>query len=349
MVDGGAWRAAVAFPHEDAMNLAVTERGPALLDDALVCDMTMPWTAYGRAELRRRSLPRMKESGFDLVSLTLAADVQSQIDVLKSCARERRSFALQPELYRLIDGVDDILAAKRDGVLALSFNIQGTNALAGNIDMVGLFYDLGVRHMLLAYNKKNLVGDGCHERTDSGLSHFGIELIEEMNRVGMMVDCSHTGYRSSMEAMEVSNVPVIFSHSNPRALWEHDRNIRDDQAKACAATGGLVGVNGVGIFMGDNDASTAMLFRQIDYYAGLIGTEHIGFGLDFVYDTDAMRHSMADMKSPAKGNYDKMTAFFQPEQLPELVDLMLARGYPEKAIRGILGENFLRVARQVWR
>lgn len=331
------------------MNLAVSERGRTLLDDALVCDMTMPWTAYGRGELRSESLPRMQRSGFDLVSLTLAADVQSQIDVLKSCARERRRIALQPERYRLIDSVDDILAAKRDGVLALSFNLQGTNCLAGNLDMVGLFYDLGVRHMLLAYNKKNLVGDGCHERTDAGLSLFGIELIEEMNRVGMIVDCSHTGYRTTMEAMEVSRAPVIFSHSNPKALWEHDRNIRDDQARACAATGGLVGVNGVGIFMGENDASTSTLFRQVDYYMDLIGPEHIGLGLDFVYDTDAMRRSMAEMKSPAKGNYEKMTAFFQPEQLPELVDLMLARGYPDSAIRGILGGNYLRVARQVWR
>ena len=96
------------------MNLAVSERGRTLLDDALVCDMTMPWTAYGRADLRNESLPRMQRSGFDLVSLTLAADVQSQIDVLKSCARERRRFALQPERYRLVDGVDDILAARRD-------------------------------------------------------------------------------------------------------------------------------------------------------------------------------------------------------------------------------------------
>lgn len=331
------------------MTYSPSEQARALLGDTLVCDMTMPWTAYGRAELRAESLPRMHRSGFDLVSLTLAADVQSQIDVLKSCARERRRFALQPDRYKLIDGVDDIMRARRDGLLALSFNLQGTNCLHGNIDMVGLFYDLGVRHMLLAYNKKNLVGDGCHERTDGGLSDFGIELIQEMNRVGMIVDGSHCGYRTTMEAMEVCKAPFIFSHSNPKALWEHDRNIRDDQAKACAATGGLIGVNGVGIFMGDNDASTPVLFKQIDYYVNLVGPEHIGLGLDFVYDTDAMRRSMADMKSPGRGNYDKMTAFFQPEQLPELVDMMLARGYPESAIRGILGENYLRVGRQVWR
>ncbi len=330
------------------MTAEATRRARPLHEAALVCDMTMPWTRYGRAELRAESLHRMKRGGFDFVSLTLAADVQSQIDVLTSCAHERRMIQMQPEVFRLVQTVDDILTAQRDGLLALSFNLQGTNAIAGNIDMVGLFYDLGVRHMLLAYNKKNLVGDGCHERTDSGLSLFGLELIQEMNRVGMIVDCSHTGYRTSMEAMEVSSAPVIFSHSNPKALWAHDRNIRDDQAKACAATGGLIGVNGVGIFMGDNDASSARLLEQIVYYVDLVGPEHVGLGLDFVYDTDAMRRSMADMKSPAKGNYEQMTAFFQPEQLAELCDLLQARGYAEAAIRGILGENFLRVARAVW-
>lgn len=316
---------------------------------ALVCDLTLPWIDCGRADLREQTLPRMIASGVDFVSLTLASDAESQIEVVKLLARERRSLLSQPERYRLIETADDIEAAKRDGKLALSFNLQGTNALAGDLAMVDVFYKLGVRHMLLAYNKKNLVGDGCHERTDGGLSLFGIELVREMDRVGMILDCSHTGYRTSMEAMEVCTNPVIFSHSNPRALWEHDRNIRDDQAKACAASGGLVGVVGVGIFMGEDDASTAMLLRQIDYYADLIGTGHIGLGLDYVYDVEAEKRYMAGVKSPPHGNYHKMNNFFQPEQLPGLTDGLLAKGYCEGDVRGILGGNFLRVARQVWR
>lgn len=316
---------------------------------ALVCDLTLPWVDYGRADLREQTLPRMIASGVDFVSLTLASDAESQIEVVKSLARERRTLLSQPERYRLIETADDIEAAKRDGKLAVSFNLQGTNALAGDLAMVEVFYKLGVRHMLMAYNKKNLVGDGCHERTDGGLSLFGIELVQEMDRVGMIVDCSHTGYHTSMEVMEVSANPVIFSHSNPRVLWEHDRNIRDDQAKVCAATGGLVGVVGVGIFMGEDDASTPMLLRQIDYYADLIGTENIGLGLDYVYDVEAEQRYMAGVKSPPHGNYDKMTNFFQPEQLPELTEGLLAKGYSEGEVRGILGANFLRVARQVWR
>jgi membrane dipeptidase len=291
----------------------------------------------------------MIASGVDFVSLTLASDAESQIEVVQSLARERRVLLSQPESYRLIETADEIEVAKKDGLLAVSFNLQGTNALAGDLAMVEVFYKLGIRHMLLAYNKRNLVGDGCHERTDGGLSLFGIELVEEMDRVGMIVDCSHTSYHTSMEAMEVSANPVIFSHSNPRALWEHDRNIRDDQAKACAAGGGLVGVVGVGIFMGEDDASTPMLLRQIHYYAELIGPGHIGLGLDYVYDVEAEHRYMAGIKSPAHGNYDKMTNFFQAEQLPELTEGLLAKGYSEDEVRGILGGNFLRVARQVWR
>jgi membrane dipeptidase len=316
---------------------------------ALVCDLILPWIDYGRADLREQTLPRMIASGVDFISLTLASDAESLNDVVRLLARERRILLSQPERYRLVETADDIEAAKRDGKLAVSFNLQGTNALAGDLAMVEVFYKLGIRHMLMAYNKKNLVGDGCHERTDSGLSLFGIELVQEMDRVGMIVDCSHTGYRTSMEVMEVCENPVIFSHSNPRALWEHDRNIRDDQAKACAASGGLVGVVGTGIFMGEDDASTPTLIRHIGYYADLIGTEHIGLGLDYVYDVEAERQYMANVKSPAHGNYDKMNNFFEPEQLPELTEGLLAKGYSEDEVRGILGGNFLRVARQVWR
>src|SRR5690606_36908662 len=110
---------------------------------------------------------------------------------------------------------------------------------------------------------------------DAGLSVFGRYVVAEMNRVGMLVDCTHTGFRTSMDAMEVSTSPVIFSHSNPRALFDHERNIRDEQIKACADTGGVIGINGVGLFNGAS--ADTMVSRMVDgmvYVAEQVGAEH---------------------------------------------------------------------------
>ena len=132
--------------------------------------------------------------------------------------------------------------------MAVTFDLEGMNALDGSVDMVSLYYALGVRQMLVAYNRNNQAGGGCHD-TDAGLTAFGRAVISEMNRVGMLIDCSHCSYRTSMEAMELSRAPVIFSHSNARALHDHERNIRDEQARACAATGGVIGIVGLDAFL----------------------------------------------------------------------------------------------------
>jgi membrane dipeptidase len=135
----------------------------------------------------------------------------------------------------------------------------------------------------------------------------------------------------------------VFSHSNPKELWDHDRTIRDDQVRACAARGGWIGVAGVGIFMGDDGASTATRFRQIDHWVQRVVPRHVGLGTDFVHYPHDMQRYMRSVKSLPGGRYGRMLSFFQPEQLPELGDLMLVAGYDEQAVAGILGYNYLRV------
>lgn len=323
-------------------------RAESLVGSSLVVDAILPWAEYGSRSLRAETLPRFQRSGYNLVSLSLASDKEGPTTFLHFLAKIRREIA-QDERLTLIESVADVRAAQEAGKLAISLNLQGTNNLGADLNLVEVWYRLGLRQMLLAYNKKNAVGDGCHERTDCGLSTFGVELVQEMNRVGMLVDCSHTGYRTSMEAMEVSTAPVVFSHSNPKALWDHQRNIRDDQAILCARKGGWIGVVGVDIFMKDNTPSSENFFRQIDYYCELIGSQHVGLGADFVYDHEDMREYMRSVKSPPSGNYENMTAYFQPEQLVDVVEHMVKAGYRDADIRGILGENYLRVASQVWR
>jgi len=318
---------------------------------SIVWDMTLPWIGFGRPELRPAVLPRLKACGYTCVSLTMATDEESLEATTQAIAHERAHILSRPDLYVLVETADDVRRAKAQDKLAVAMHFQGTNALARNLHMVEAYYRLGIRHMLMAYNQKNAVGDGCHELTDAGLSRFGRELVAEMNRVGMLVDVSHTGYRTSMDVIAASTQPVVFTHSNPKALWDHPRNITDDQAQASAATGGVVGVNGVGIFMGDNDASTEALYRLVAYYRDLIGSEHVGLGVDFSFDTESIIRKARSSASqyPSGGGYDKELAFVQPEQVADLANLLLRRGFAASEVEGILGENWLRVTQQVWK
>jgi len=176
-------------------------------------------------------------------------------------------------------------------------------------------------------------------------------VVREMNRVGMLVDCTHTGYRTSMDVFEVAAGPVIFSHSNSRALIDHERNIRDDQAKACAKTGGVIGLNGVGIFLGGNEASADGLFRHLDHFVQLVGARHVGLGLDVVTDREPLLEIVRAQAAryPASQGYDVVPEFGWPELVPQVTERMLAAGYADADVEGILGGNWLRVASQVWK
>jgi membrane dipeptidase len=169
-----------------------------------------------------------------------------------------------------------------------------------------------------------------------------------MNRVGMVVDASHMGYRATMETFETSTAPVIFSHSNPGGLRAHARNISDEQIKACAQTGGVVGINGIGDFLGGT--SSELIVQNIEYVMNLAGPEHVGIGLDYVVDKQELIEYVEghpDIFPPDK--MKDLLSFVQPEQFPEFTELLVQKGYSERIIRGILGANFLRVAEQVWK
>ena len=318
-----------------------------LLNTSLVWDMTLPWEA---GALDQDTLPRFKAAGVDVISLTV--DMPTLDATIRHIAVVKSDIRNHSDSMILIRTIEDVIKANESGKLALTFNLQETNPLDGNLDMIDVYYELGVRHMLLAYNQKNRVGDGCAERTDSGLSRFGVRVVQEMNRVGMLVDGTHSGYKTTMEAMEISSAPFIFSHCNSWHVIPHYRNIKDDQIKACAATGGVIGVNGLGEFLDDPYASSESIFRHLDHMVNLVGFRHVGIGLDFVKDADRFWDWMREnpeMWPPIDGKPHTNTAFGQPEQIVELCELMLSHQYPEEDVVAILGGNFKRVASEVWK
>ncbi|MBW2369023.1 MAG: membrane dipeptidase [Deltaproteobacteria bacterium] len=335
----------------------VSDKSAAILQDAVVCDMLVPSSPL-QPDMGRgfpEFIDRMIDHGVNFASMTVYGDYPSIEDHFRWVARGRGYFHKRSDKFVLVDTADDILRAKTEGKLAVNFNFQGTNALFGELAMVESYRKLGVGHMLFAYNQRNLMADGCHERTDAGLSRAGVNLVKEMNRVGMIIDGTHTGYRSTMEMMEMSTDPVIFSHSNPKALYQHDRNITDDQIKACAATGGVIGINGLGTFMSGNmrDVSAALFVKHVDYVAQLVGPDHVGLGMDYVHDLEPLyvhNEQFPETWPPEMGYGDPNDwSFMPPESLPTVVEGLVQHGYAESEIRSILGENWLRVMRQVWK
>jgi len=342
---------------EFILNWEVSERATRLLKDSIVCDMLVPASpgtpdeARGYAEL----LDRMVKHGVNFGSLTVFGDHKSVEDHFRWVGLGRQYFQNRSDKFVLVDQVDDILRARAEGKLAVNFNFQGTNALFGEIALVEPYRKLGIGHMLFAYNQRNLMADGCHERTDAGLSVAGVNLVKEMNRVGMIIDCTHTGYASTMEMMEFSTDPVIFSHSNPKAVYDHQRNITDDQMKACAKTGGVIGLNGLGSFMSDNmlNVSADIFLKHLHYVAQLVGPEHVGLGIDYVHDVEPLlvaNDQNPDMWPTELGYGDPVNwRFMPPEEIPNIVQGMVDLGYTDDEIRGMLGENWIRVMRQVWK
>jgi membrane dipeptidase len=295
-------------------------------------------------------LARHKAAGVNLVVLNIYVDMCPPETAIEMLASFRRWIARHPEDYVIAQTVADIDAAKRQRRLAIVFDIEGGRAVDSNPGLVELFYRLGVRWMLIAYNKNNRLGGGCLDE-DCGLTDYGRLIIGEMERVGMVLCCSHTGYRTAREAMEYSSNPVIFSHSNPRALKDHERNVPDDLMRACASTGGVVNLNGFGAFLGDNDNSTDALLRHIDYAVNLIGPKHVGLGLDYVFDQAELEEyvrTRPDIYPPEKG-YSPGVAMIEPERFPMIAMALLQKGYSDTEVQGILGHNNRRVALRVWR
>jgi membrane dipeptidase len=290
-----------------------------------------------------------RAAGIRYLSINVGYDVVPWATTVHAIANYTKRIAARPDTV-LCATMAQVKKAWAAGKLAVTYDIEGMGALNGDLAMVEFYYRQGVRQMLIAYNLNNDAGGGCHD-DDKGLTDFGRAVVGEMNRVGMVVDCAHSGARSGLEAMKLSTKPCIFSHANARALQDHERNITDEQIKALAATGGVIGVNGVGRYLGPGKESAEGMVAHIDYMAKLIGPEHIGIGLD----ADPSKGPDVDPAIAAKywpaRQYPDSTLKMEiltPSVFPEIARLLRAKGYKEEAVHGIMGGNFQRVATQVW-
>lgn len=334
-----------------------------MTDDQLINDAkdllasTLVWDNHACMPLRPDDfsfldqLQRVRDSGVNVVSLNVGFGPQDLAAHLRMLASFRTWLAQHTRQYLLANSLADIDRARAEGKLAVFFDIEGMGPLDdGDHGLVQLFRELGVGWMLIAYNRNTAAGGGCLD-DDSGLTRYGRDVLREMKRVGMIVCCSHTGHKTALQVMEAAENPVIFSHSNSSAVFEHKRNIPDELIRACAATGGVVGINGLGDFLGPGDALVEMMARHIDHVAQLVGPQHVGLGLDYVYDQQELADYIANMKDTfsAMQATEFTSRFAGPETVLPLTARLLGLGYSPADLQGILGGNWYRVAEQVWK
>jgi len=251
---------------------------------------------------------------------------------------------------------EDIRKAKKEGKVLLIVGTQNAVPIESDIGLLSILHKLGLKVLGLTYNYRNLLGDGCLEKANSGLSAYGMQVIEEMHRLGIVMDLTHVGERTSLEAMKVSKDPVLFTHSCALALRKHWRNITDEQIKACAETGGVIGIPTLPLIVKDpavfGPATIEDALDHFEYITKLVGIDHVGFGLDVSAGPDKPVENPSKIPE-LKAEMDKAPP--APPILKSMNDIrniakgLVARGYSDQEIIKVLGGNFLRVFEKVWK
>jgi membrane dipeptidase len=254
----------------------------------------------------------------------------------------------------------DIRSAKEAGEVAFwgvcAFNLIRPDDLR----LVEIAHELGVLDLVeLAYNRMTFIGAGCTERYDPGLSHFGLQFVRRCNEVGVIVDTAHTGYQSTLDACRASRRPILASHTSAAALNECDRAKSDEELRAIAASGGVIGIYALPFFLcaaSSLPQTIELMLNHIDYVAQLVGWQHVAIGTDhpIALPPSLQRRLLLPLFESAgfrkEHNMDPtqtLTGFRDPRDLPNITRGLVSRGYTDEQIRGILGENFLRVFEEV--
>jgi membrane dipeptidase len=261
----------------------------------------------------------------------------------------------QDETMMRIDSAADFDRVKRNGKIGVMIGVQNSEHFRTPKD-VDLFWGMGQRVSQLTYNTRNMIGNGSTERRDEGLSDFGVAIVERMNKVGMAVDVSHSGDRTTLDAFEVSKQPVLITHSNCRALNPHPRCKTDEAIKAVGAKGSVMGITGVRMFVKATEPTTIEdVLDQFDHVRDLIGPEHLGVGSDIDLDgyDDMPPELNKQLRAGYKGSYafrDKIDieGLDHPKRMFDLTDGLIRRKYTDNDILGILGGNFKRVLAEIW-
>jgi membrane dipeptidase len=321
---------------------------------------------------REEYLAAWEASGVTCIFQNAGEESQAPLQILKRLARFTYVTDMLGDFVRKAASPEDLLAAKREGRRCLYFSANGVpltqqwSSVEEELGTIRVFFQLGCRMMHLTYNRRNMIGDGCAEPADAGLSDFGRAVVAEMNRVGVLVDVAHAGQQTSLEAARASTRPMVASHSGCWALTPHFRCKTDAVLRAIADSDGYVGICCIPAFLGGSGDIRAML-DHIDYAVRLLGADHVAIGTDVAYTSAnaASEYRKLPKRGPARkrwesfwpapglastgeGNPDTQRQSMAWTNWPIFTVGLVQRGYSDDDIMKILGGNMLRVARAVF-
>jgi membrane dipeptidase len=258
--------------------------------------------------------------------------------------------------YKIVNA-EDIEIAKKEGKIGIILNLQDLGFIGTSLELLEYFYLLGFRVMQLTYNSKNTIGTGCTARRDKGLTEFGRNVIEKLNKLKAIIDVSHCGPQTSMDAALTSKSPIIASHTIAERVYKHDRAKSDELLQTIAEKGGYIGVLTVpGFLTSDPKTTITNWLDHIDYIINLVGIDHVGIGTDYygysLPDNLAAKIGefidMLGFRPEHKANFlDKMVNFEKYDKFPNLIDGLISRGYNDVEIGKIAGHNFIQVFKKI--
>ncbi|CAA9479339.1 MAG: Putative dipeptidase [uncultured Sphingomonadaceae bacterium] len=345
-----------------AAGRAYSRRAVDLIRGSLVIDMLAPLTIDTDADAYAKPLPPQRVADFRRSGITGFHNAyglggpNAHTDALAYMAGWQGYAGRHPELFALVGVAADLDRAKATGRAAVIMGIQNAQHFRTAAD-VRTFYNLGQRCAQLTYNSQNLIGSGSTDRVDGGISDFGAGIIKAMNEAGMLVDVSHSGDRTTLDAVALSAGPIAYTHSNCRAISGHPRTKTDQAIRALAAKGGVMGITGVRQFVSRTDPTTIRHFvDHIDHVVKLAGVEHVGIGSDAdLYGYDDMRPDQyAKLKAGYKESYAfrgkiDVDGFDHPMKVFDLAEELIRRRYSDANITAILGGNFRRLLGDTWK
>jgi membrane dipeptidase len=353
--------ARAGFQIRPAVNRSYSKRAIDLVRSAVVVDMLAPIKIDFGPEFYAKPLSETAAADFRASGISA---IHHAIGIGGPTAKEQAlSFfaiwgnyvARNSHVFTGVDKFADILRAKNGGKVAVIMGLQNADHFLRPAD-VKTFYEIGQRCAQLTYNSQNRIGSGSTDRVDGGISDFGAEIIKAMNDVGMLVDVSHSGDRTTLDAIAVSTKPIAITHSNCRALIDHPRVKTDEAIKALAAKGGVMGITGVRNFVSKTDPTTIVNYADhIDHVVKLVGIDHVGIGTDS--DLYGYDDTSPEMNKMLRGAYKDSYAFREkididgfdhPLKMFDLTEELIRRRYSDANILAVLGGNFQRLLTATW-